>query len=156
MSAVCRDATPESSSQAGHTHVKMSLSDDAITHRHRQTDIDTQDSQKDANLRTRTLDKPCMVKQEHDTDTQEGRATDKKSDGTHLGGSHTMPARAAKMLTALGCRVSLSEWRFVAKLPSLQQIITADPRFPSPQSPDKAKTMSTPCRQCIPYYKPDT
>jgi len=60
MCAVCRDAKPESSLQAGHTHVNMSLSDDAITHRHRQTDIDTH-SYTGAKSRMQALNKPCKV-----------------------------------------------------------------------------------------------
>jgi len=84
-----------------------------------------------------TLNKPCNVKQEHETDTQEGRATDKKGEVTHLVGSHTLPAGAAKMLTALRCRVSLSVWRFVPKLPSLQQI--PDCQAPSPQTKPKTR-----------------
>lgn len=76
MCTVCRNAEPYWSMQAGYTLVYKSISADAITHRHRQTDTDTH-SRTDANLCTQTLNKPCKVKQKHEKDTQEGRASDK-------------------------------------------------------------------------------
>jgi hypothetical protein len=69
MSAVCRNAKPESSLRAGHTYVNMSLSDDAITHRHRQTGIDTH-SHTGNKLHTQTLDKFCNVRQKDTTDKE--------------------------------------------------------------------------------------
>lgn len=79
------EAKPDSSLQAGHTHVSISLSETWMMLSY--TDTDRQIWTHTLTHRRKpaqTLTKSCRVRQKHTTDTQKDRATDNCCEVTHL------------------------------------------------------------------------